>query len=96
MITLELLREKASEIRAIAEKYGAENIRVFGSVARGEAREDSDVDLLVDWKVKDTGFDRLFLQEDLTEFLHIKVDISESNNLYWYVKDNILKEATNL
>jgi uncharacterized protein len=93
MITLEHLREKAPEIRAIAEKYGAENIRVFGSVARGDAREDSDVDLLVDWKVKDTGFDRLFLQEDLTEFLHTKVDIAVAKLLYPQIKDQILNDA---
>jgi len=46
--SLELLREKRSEILSICAKHGAKNVRVFGSVARGEADEQSDIDFLVD------------------------------------------------
>jgi predicted nucleotidyltransferase len=48
MSALEVLRAKQSEIQSIAAKHGAGNVRVFGSVARGDARENSDVDLLID------------------------------------------------
>ena len=48
MSALETLRAKQSEIQSIAAKHGAGNLRVFGSVARGDAREDSDIDLLID------------------------------------------------
>src|SRR6266446_3124137 len=48
MSALEGIRARRSEIRSIAEKHGAGNLRVFGSVARGDARPDSDVDLLID------------------------------------------------
>jgi uncharacterized protein len=92
MITLELLREKAPEIRAIAEKYGAENIRVFGSVARGEAREDSDVDLLVDWKGKSL-FDRIEMKFALESLLKANVDVIVAKLLHWTIKDSVFKEA---
>ena len=48
MIIVQLLEERRAEIKRIAAKHGAQNVRVFGSVARGEAGPNSDVDLLVD------------------------------------------------
>ena len=48
MSALEVLRAKQSEIQSIAAKHGAGNLRVFGSVALGDASENSDVDLLID------------------------------------------------
>lgn len=48
MSTLDVLRGKQADIKSIAAKHGAGNVRVFGSVTRGEARPDSDVDLLID------------------------------------------------
>ena len=96
MITLETLREKAPEIRAIAEKYGAENIRVFGSVARGDQSEDSDVDFLVDWDNQRSAFDRLYLVEEMEECLKNKVDISVGRNIHWYIKERVMSEAISL
>ena len=48
VISLESLKANRAKILALAEKYGASNVRVFGSVARGEAQADSDVDFLID------------------------------------------------
>jgi predicted nucleotidyltransferase len=50
MITMQLIQQRKHEIMQIAAKYGAHNLRVFGSVARGEAGPDSDLDLLVDFE----------------------------------------------
>ncbi|MBD2043750.1 nucleotidyltransferase domain-containing protein [Microcoleus sp. FACHB-672] len=50
----DLLQDRRSQILAIAEKHGAYNVRVFGSVARGEATQESDIDFLVDYVGKIT------------------------------------------
>ena len=57
MLTLESLREHKDEILRLAEKHGARNVRVFGSVARGDAKESSDLDLLVEWEPGRSLFD---------------------------------------
>jgi predicted nucleotidyltransferase len=57
MITMQLIQQRKHEIMQIAAKYGAHNLRVFGSVARGEAGPDSDLDLLVDFEPGRTLFD---------------------------------------
>jgi predicted nucleotidyltransferase len=77
----ELLRLHREEILALAARHGACNIRVFGSVARGEEREDSDVDLLIDY---DENFDMLDLIEfwdDVQKILGHKVDVITENGL---------------
>ena len=76
--TLAALRKRRTELLAIAASHGATNVRVFGSVARGEARPDSDVDLLVDLEPKRTLFDLSGLILDLEDFLGRKVDVVES------------------
>lgn len=96
MSTDELLKEKREEILRIASKHGARNIRVFGSVVRGEARPDSDVDLLVE-----VGPDRtpLFpggLIADLEELLGIKVQVVTQEGLHWYIRERVLEEAVPL
>ena len=76
--TLDALRERRAELIEIASRHGASNLRVFGSVARGEARPDSDVDFLVDLERKRTLFDLSELILDLEEALGRKVDVVES------------------
>jgi len=75
--TLDGLRARRGEILRIAECRGARNVRVFGSVARGEARVDSDVDLLVEMEPGRTVLDLSELILDLEERLGRRVDVVE-------------------
>lgn len=93
----EILRAKRDTILQLAEKHGATNVRVFGSVARGEAREDSDVDFLVDWdyeRVSSWGGAELF--EALETLLGRSVDIATENQLRPRMRERILKESVPL
>jgi predicted nucleotidyltransferase len=97
MVTLETLRaERREEILRLAERRGAHSLRVFGSVARGEANENSDLDLLVAWEPGRSLLDHAGLVQDLQEFLGMKVHVGTEKSLHWYVRDRILREATPL
>jgi len=75
--TLDGLRQRREELLTIAEAHGARNLRVFGSVARGEARSDSDVDFLIDLDQGRSLLDLSSLILDLQEALRRKVDVVE-------------------
>lgn len=92
----QLLKEKREEILRLASKHGASNVRVFGSVARGEAGPDSDVDFLVDVDVKRSILDLGRLQMELQELLDTKVDLVEPDGLHSLIKNSVLKEAVPL
>ena len=89
----EELRSKREKIYEIASEYGVSNIRVFGSVARGEEREDSDVDLLVniDYKKYGSGFARVDFKEKIEKYLKHKVDILTEKSLYYPIKKEVMK-----
>lgn len=89
----ELLEEKREEILRIAASHGARNVRVFGSVARGDAEESSDIDLLVDMEPGRSLLDRGELIADLRDLLGRKVDVVTEEGVYWLLKRRILKEA---
>lgn len=91
-----LIEEKKEEIKRIAEKHGAYNVRVLGSVARGEARDDNDVDFLIDAGEKTTSWFPGGLIADLEELLGMRVDIAMSDALYPEIRDEILNEAVPL
>src|SRR5437868_4552230 len=94
MVTLESLRaERREEILRLAEEHGAHDVRVFGSVARSEASENSDLDLLVAWEPGRSLLDHAGLVEDLQELLGMKVHVGTEKSLHWYVRDRILREA---
>ena len=94
MFTLERLRsERRDEILRLARRRGALNVRVFGSVARGEANQNSDLDLLVEWEPGRSLLDHAGLVQDLQELLGAKVHIGTEKSLHWYVRDRILREA---
>ena len=93
MVTLDTLRrEKRAEILHLAQVHGAREIRVFGSVARGDNREESDVDLLVDFDKGRTLFDLIGLRLDLKELLGAEVDIVTPGSLR-YMRNRVLAEA---
>jgi predicted nucleotidyltransferase len=76
--TLAFLRANRDEILRIAESRGVSNIRVFGSVARGDATPDSDIDLLVDFKVRESGLDLIGFALDLEQLLGFRVEVGTS------------------
>jgi predicted nucleotidyltransferase len=97
MLSLNTLRaERRDEINRLAARRGAYDLRVFGSVARGEATEDSDLDLLVCWEPGRSLLDHAGLVQDLQELLGVKLQIGTEQSLHWYVRDRILREATPL
>ncbi|MBC5797704.1 nucleotidyltransferase family protein [Sphaerospermopsis sp. LEGE 00249] len=92
----EVLLPFREEIFKIAAKYGAYNLRIFGSVARGEATPDSDVDFLVELEPHRSLFDYIALNQDLAALLGRKVDIAEPENLHDLIRDKVLSEAVPL
>jgi hypothetical protein len=89
----ELLQDKREEILRLAARHGALNLRVFGSVARGEARPESDVDFLVEAGPNRTFFFPGGLIADLEDLLGRKVDVVTEKGLHWYIRERVLKEA---
>jgi hypothetical protein len=92
----ELLKAKRQEILAIAARHGARNIRVFGSVARGEAGPESDIDILVEMDSGKSLLDHVALMQDLEDLLQRKVDVVSEKALHWYIRDRVLAEAAPL
>lgn len=94
---LDELRKKRDVIKALTGHYGAARIRVFGSVARGEERPDSDVDFLVELP---RGYDlfrqRLPLTDELAQLLNRRVEVIPEHELNRYIRDRVLKEAVDL
>ncbi len=90
------LQAKREDILRIAAKYGARNVRLFGSRARGDARADSDADFLVDMPSGCSLLDVGRLMMDLQDVLGCKVDVVEPEGLHWYIRDRVLKEAVPL
>jgi predicted nucleotidyltransferase len=93
---IEQIYEKRDEIQRIAEKHGAYNVRVFGSVVRGEARPDSDVDILVDVGPTTSSWFPAGLILDLEELLGRRVEIVTERALNPYIREHVLDEAIQL
>ena len=92
----ELLQEKREDILRIATKRGATNIRIFGSVARGEDDERSDIDFLVDMEPGRSIFDLGGLLMELQDLLGHEVDVVTERGLRTRIKDEVLREAISL
>lgn len=93
----ELLGIKREEILEIAAKHGAFNVRVFGSVARGEADEQSDIDFLVDYSLdKVSGWFPAGLVLELEALLGRKVDVATEKALKERIREEVLQQAISL
>lgn len=88
-----MLRERRAEILALARKHGASDLRVFGSVARGEADDRSDLDLLVRFDEGRTLLDQIALSQDLEQLLGVHVDVLTEGGLSPYIHDQVMREA---
>ena len=89
----ELLQTKREDIFRIAAQYGASNVRIFGSVARGEADEQSDIDFLMNMEPGRSLFDLGGLLSDLEDLLVCNVDVVTEDGLRDRIRDRVLKEA---
>lgn len=93
MHPVDVLKARRADILHICAKYGASNVRVFGSVARGDAGEGSDIDLLVDLEPGRSLMDLGGLWHELNEALGVKVDVFTVNSLREGVRERVLREA---
>ena len=97
MTRKQLIQDKREDILKIATKHGAFNVRVFGSVARGEETENSDIDFLIDYDLAKTSpWFPGGLLVDLEDLLGCKVDVVTEKSLHHLIKQRILKEAIKL
>ena len=96
MTIAELLKSQRDDILRIAAKHGASNVRVFGSVARGEAGPDSDLDLLVDLAPDRSLLDLGGLWWDLNTLLDVSVDVVTEKGLRERIRHRVLQEAVPL
>lgn len=91
---LALLRAKRQEIIRLAARHGASNLRVYGSVARGEAHRNSDIDLLVAFERGRSLVDEVELQQELELLLGYRVNLAE--DVHHVIRDRVLAEAVPL
>lgn len=96
MSVYELLKSKREQILRTAKEHGATNVRVFGSVARGEADEKSDIDILVDLQPGRSLLDHAALSLALQELMGVQVDVISSRGLRERIRERVLQEAVPL
>jgi predicted nucleotidyltransferase len=89
----EILRNRRQEVLRIASRHGASNVRVFGSVARGEAGPKSDIDFLVDLERGRSLLDHAALKMELEQLLERPVDVATERGLKVSIREHILQEA---
>ncbi len=91
-----LLREKRTDILRVAASHGARKVRIFGSVARGEAGPESDLDLLIDLEPGRSLLDHAALLLELEAILGCKVDVVTERGLRTRIRERVLREAVAL
>lgn len=92
----EMLKEKRDEILAIAKQHGGRKVRIFGSIARGQGKEDSDIDLLVELEPGRSLLDIIAIKQDLEDLLKRKVDVVTEAAVSPYIRKEILRQAISL
>ena len=96
MSAIEQVRFHRAAILALAARYGARNVRIFGSIARGEDHPDSDLDLVVEWEERAGLFDQIALMQDTEALVGRKVDLVDPVLLRPELRQRILAEAVPL
>jgi predicted nucleotidyltransferase len=96
MITREMLRQKRDAILQIAQRHGAHDVRLFGSIARGDNTRDSDVDILVRFEQGRSLFDHGGLIADLEDLLGVQVDVVSEGGMRERFRARVLGEAVPL
>ena len=92
----ETLKEKRNQILTIAMQYGAGKVRIFGSIARGEGKRDSDLDILVELESGRSLLDIIAIKQDLEDLLDCKVDVVTEAALSPYIRDEVLSQVVSL
>lgn len=91
---MDMLRAHRAEILRLAAERGVSNIRVFGSVARGDATPDSDIDLLVDFEIRNSGLDLVAFEMELESLLGYRVEAGTS--IHARIRDRVESQAVPL
>jgi hypothetical protein len=94
----EILEPHRKSIERIAKKYGVRELRVFGSVARNQAKANSDVDLLVDFAEHPSapGSRRYLMRRELERLLGREVELVTEENLHWFIQPQVIAESVPL
>ena len=92
----ELLNQNRDQILDVVQKHGGQNVRIFGSVARGETGPDSDVDFLIDLERGRSLLDRASIKLELEKVLGCKVDVVTERGLRDRMRPRVLQEAVPL
>jgi predicted nucleotidyltransferase len=93
MLTKDDIRRRRAEIIEVANRYGAYDIRLFGSIARGDATEDSDLDFIVRFEPGRSLLDHGGLVMDLRDLLGRRVDVIDDDAMQPRFRDHVMKEA---
>ncbi len=96
MISMQEVRQRRDDILTVARQNGAHDLRIFGSVARGQANASSDLDILVRFDPDRTLFDHGELVMDLQDLLGVKVDVLDEDGLRPRFRHHVMKEAVPL
>ena len=96
MAAVTVLKKKREEILRIASAHGARNIRLFGSVSRGEGGPKRDVDILVKLEPGRSLLDIIAIKQDLEDLLGCEVDVVTEEAVSPYIREQVLKEAVSL
>jgi len=88
-----IFKEKRKEILQVAASHGAQEVQIFGSLARGEAGPGSDLDILVKLEPDRTLLDLVAIKQDLEDLLNCSVDVVTEAAISPYIREQVLKEA---
>ena len=96
MVTIQDIRDNREDILRICREHGGSNVRLFGSVVRGEQTPVSDLDMLVELAENRSLLDRIAIKHAIEDLLHTAVDVVSPKALHQLIRDKVLQEAVDL